>query len=317
MATVRIALAQRPHSETPRDAIGGVILRRPRVSTNELGTAVALALTLVACTDPTSPALDASADLGDGSPVDSSAPARFSVAATHGSLAGVDTRVAISGSGTSAIGAIDVSDGVGTLTLDASSSSPRPGAPAFVMTHELLVDDLFQTIVVSPDRLTVLWFYCSGGELQYVYFEDSRGGPMTIEPASGSCTWVPGPWPVSIDVPAFSFAAPPPPPGVHVVATDPALLEDDGGSPGHVTIGSRSLALYPFDVVDCSACGGGGWQELHVLLWDDASASLGFAILYLFPPASGRAMQMSYGLTLPTLERIADTTYEGAWSLMP
>ncbi len=250
-----------------------------------------------------------------GAEADAIGPLTFSVAATNGSLSAADVAAVITGTGTAGIGAVSITDGAGTVALDPTGA--RPPTRAFVMAHQPFGDDLFQTLAVDADRLTVLWFYCSAGDLAFVYWEDSRGGPMQHETASGTCTFTSGVASVEVAVPAFSFVAPPSPPGWTFAATDPTQLAFDGASPGHIVVAGSSLALYPFDTVDCSACGSGGWQEIHSFLWDETHSSLTFGIVYLFPPTLAKPMQLSYSLTLPTLAQPADETFQGTWSHTP
>ncbi|MFI5300491.1 MAG: hypothetical protein ACHREM_20585 [Polyangiales bacterium] len=241
----------------------------------------------------------------------------FAVTATTGTLVVDSAAVVITGHGAADVGAIAITQGSGTVVLDAATAS-RPATRAFVMAHQVFPgEDLFQTVAVDADRVTVLWLYCSAGVLNDIFLEDSRGGPMREETPSGTCTFTSGSASVSVDVPAFTFVAPPPPSGWTFAASDKTQLDFEGTSPGTIVVAGKSLALYPFDTVDCSTCGSGGWQEIHSFFWDQTARALTFGILYLFPPAVARPTQLSYSLTLPTLAQPPDQTFDGTWSHTP
>lgn len=297
-------------------APGASIAQDSSVENDSAGADAGASESDVAATDASvdGATIDVGAD-GDADDVGTIGSPMFSVAATSGTLTANDVAADIAGAGTSAIGAIAIAKGAGTVALGGASGAPA--TQAFVMAHQPFGDDLFQTVAVDPDRVTVLWFYCAGGDLQFVYWEDSRGGPMQHEAATGTCTFTTGTESVAVDVPAFAFDAPAPPTGWTFSATDATQLAFDGTSPGHIVVAGTSLALYPFDTVDCSACGSGGWQEIHSFFWDESRSALTFGILYLFPPSLSRPMQLSYSLTLPTLAQPADETFAGTWSHTP
>ena len=73
------------------------------------------------------------------------------------------------------------------------------------------------------------------------------------------------------------------------------------------------MVVLPFEDVDCTACGQGGWHEIHTLLWDPAGARLCFAIFYLFQP--GDPVLLTYSLTLPDLSDPAGSTQlDATWT---
>jgi hypothetical protein len=133
----------------------------------------------------------------------------------------------------------------------------------------------------------------------------------------GTCTAHAEKGPIDVDFPAIGLQEPPPVTAYRIDGT--TLAYDSVSPPGHATVAGTTYELYPFAKVDCAKCGGDGWQELHTLLWSAAEPKLGIALLYLFPPAAARDIQMSYGVMLPSGERLSDAiTFPGAtWSTTP
>jgi hypothetical protein len=235
---------------------------------------------------------------------------------TNGVLNGPDLAVDVSGTGTAPLGAVAVSGGRGTVEV------PGEGpAAAFVVEHQAISGfELYETVVVAPDRLTFVWFYCESGVLDDAYWEDSRGQSSGAfessgsSPASGTCTEHLGAASVPVALPAFSLPAPPLVGDVTVTATG---LTYDGQNPGTLVDQGIAYGFYPFHHINCAACATPGWQELHALLLDSAAGTVSFGIVYLFPAAAQREMLLAYAYTLPTLAAVPLQLFPGSWTGPP
>lgn len=169
---------------------------------------------------------------------------------------------------------------------------------------------LYQALAVQAHAWTVFWFYCRGAALTDVWWETTANSTLRNESMTGTCTPTSG-FSTTVSWPAVSMALPTPISGFR--AHGP-LLDIASGSPGSASIQSRAWALYPYALVDCSSiCGSPGWLELHSLLWDGKTGDAAFAIIYLYPGRPTQA-QITYGLELPTLGRLADTWFDVNWA---
>ena len=212
------------------------------------------------------------------------------IGATDGTLA-LPFAVKLVGTGTKRIGAIDIDADTGTVEIGGESlaavSYEQQPFGQYV---------LYQTLAVAQDRLYAIWFYCDAGQLAFVYFEGTDGTAIDVETASGTCAAVDNPIMANVKLPAIDM---PLPEFLTGYTIEGPLVHLPSGAPGSVDFGGGSLAILAFDKVDCTACGNGGWQEVHTLLWDVAAKRLCFAIFYLFAP--GDPVTVSYSLTLPDL----------------
>ena len=236
----------------------------------------------------------------------------LSAGATDGRFPGADLGVDITGTGTAPIGTISIADGHGTVSINGQES-----VAAFIAARqELYTYALYEMVAVAPDRLSVVWVYCKSGLLTNEYWEDSRGMASTAsarggaDRASGTCVEHLEPAEVSVALPAFSVSAPPPVTDVAITATD---LTYDGHSAGTLVDNGITYTLYPFHHIDCSTCGSTGWQEIHSLFVQPGSIGVSFGIIYLFPAAANRLIQLSYSVTLPSLTSPPDRTFDGTW----
>ena len=234
---------------------------------------------------------------------------------TDGTLNGADLGVDLSGTGTAPIGTVAITGGHGTVEIDGTPVA------AFVVEHQAIsIYQLYETVAVAPDRMTIFWFYCNTGALDSEYWEVRRGlanGATESsggDPAAGTCTEHLGAASVPVTLPALSFPAPPAIADITIAA---AGLTYDGVHPGTLVAGGVTYGLYPFHHVDCRACATPGWQEVHTFLADPTAATLSFGIVYLFPAAANRQTQLSYTTTLPTLATIPDTSFAGTWTGPP
>jgi hypothetical protein len=218
------------------------------------------------------------------------------IPATRG-LVSADT-VTLSGSGTSDIGEVAITNGVGTVRIGGQD------VPALVYERQPFgADTLYQTLAVSADRIHVLWFYCQAGGMTNAFYEGTDGTEVTNETASGTCadTLASASQPVSF--PAVDMPTPPLVTGYTVTGPD---LSIPSGAPGWVNMGSTWTVLV-FEDVDCTSCEAQGWYELHALLWDPGAPALLYGVFYLFSP--GTPVGLDYlSPILPTL----GTPYENA-----
>jgi hypothetical protein len=169
---------------------------------------------------------------------------------------------------------------------------------------------LYQALAVEAGSWTVLWFYCSGTSLTYVYWESTTGSKVSREPMKGSCTSTSSTH-TAVSWPAGSMPAPAVVPGFSVHGTH---IEISSAAPGHADLNGRSWILYPYALVDCSrSCGAPGWYELHALLWDRETNETAYGIVYLITGQPHR-VRFEYALELPTLARPADATFDADWS---
>jgi hypothetical protein len=229
------------------------------------------------------------------------------VAATDASIT-LDFDVAITGSGTSFVGDIDVQGATGTAVLDGETFS--------VLAYErqpFAEYVLYQMLAVSSDRWFVVWAYCVGPDLTYFYFEGTDGTALDYEPASGVCAEGPGPIEVDVQFPAVDMPIPSLYEGFTI---DGPAVQVPSGAPGTVDLGVVHTVL-PFEAVDCTVdCGAPGWRELHTLLWDQVSGRVCFGIFYLFE--DDPEILLAYSLTLPDLSDPAgDVALPAEWTFTP
>lgn len=224
------------------------------------------------------------------------------VAATDADSFGID----ISGTG-SIVAGVQIVSRFGTVTM--------PGGRLGALVYQRIPWTdysyiIYQALAVQDHSWTVLWFYCKGSALTYVYWETTSASAVRREPMTGTCRSTPADL-ANVSWPAVSMTAPAPIRGFR--ATGPLLTIGDG-IVGSAAIDGRLWALYPYAVVDCShICGSPGWFELHSFLWDAGTGDAAYAIVYLTTGQPNEA-RISYGLELPTLGRLPDTTFSAAWA---
>jgi hypothetical protein len=234
--------------------------------------------------------------------------AAIQIPATHASLDRA-FGVEIAGKGAKFVGAIHVSGSTATVEVAGET------LPAVVYERQPFGQwTLFQTLAVAPNRLYVLWFYCSGGKLTDVYYEGTDGTKIALESAKGTCMDTLEPTTVDVELPAIAMDLPPLVAGFTLAGPQVALA---GAAPGTVTLGMTEYTTLVFDEVDCTTgCGTPGWRELHTLLWDKAMQRLCFAIFYLLDPP--QPLLLEYSLTLPDLtDPAGDVTLTGSSWTMP
>jgi hypothetical protein len=216
------------------------------------------------------------------------------------------------GSADAPLGAVALTNGVGTVDESGASAS------AFLYEQQPFGDlTLYQGFAVSAASWDVFWLYCQGTTLIDVYDEGVDGPRLDSYDATGACS-APGDA-VTEDVvlPALSLAAPTPVAGGYTVTGSDITVGNDGA--GSVVIGGATLPLTVFDTVDCSTtCGSPGWYELHSLLWDDTHHAAVFVIVYL-ETESTTSVQLEYARSLPDLGDPTDggLSLPATWTAMP
>jgi hypothetical protein len=168
---------------------------------------------------------------------------------------------------------------------------------------------LYQTLAISGRCELILWLYCSGNRLSYVYFESTDGAPMTRIPATGTCDTASGSAQPAVSFPALDEPIPNLASGLKISGG----VQLNGAAPGTITVRGRSASLFVFDTVDCrSICGSSGWYELHALIWDPTGPRLAFGIIYLRSQDTHH-VDLEYGLSLPDLTRLDGLWYTADW----
>ena len=213
--------------------------------------------------------------------------------------------VDVTGSGSLSVGDIDLSGGWGTAVIEgevlpllAYERQPWP-EQGYV---------LYQALAVASDRWYVVWLYCAGGQLTDLYIEGTAGPPLTPELASGVCEGGQGETVVDVDLPGTTFAL--------LYQGEPFTVEGPDVSLSAGTLGSLfhdgvDYVAAPFETIDCSDCGMGGWFELHMILWDAASSRACFSIAYL---QEDEVVRFTYTVCLPDLsDPIGDVSVPATW----
>ena len=228
------------------------------------------------------------------------------IGATDGTLS-LPFAVSLQGEGSSKIGAFAIDADVGTVDIDggtlAAVSYEKQPFGAYV---------LYQTLAVASDRLYAIWFYCEADKLTYIYYEGTDGTAIDSETATGTCASTDTATMAPVKAPALSM---PLPPLLEGYTIEGPAVHLPSGEPGSVDFGGGPLTLLAFDHVDCSACGMGGWQEVHTLLWDAKAGRVCFAIFYLFNP--GDPVYVTYSLTFPDLTDPVGSAHLDAMFTMP
>lgn len=228
-----------------------------------------------------------------------------SIGPTRGTLP-VNFRVSIVGNGELSVGAIDITDDVGTVEIDGEvrpvlvyERQPWPSA-GYV---------LYQGLAVADTSWTVLWFYCDDTGLAHVYVESTDGIPLQTVLATGTCEYQSLGLRVPVELPGTEFQV------IYEgdeLAIDGPDISVHAGELGSIVLGGVPFVVAPFETVDCSACDSPGWYEVHVVLWDPEAQRAGFAVVYL--ESTGHA-RITYGITLPDLSDIVgDTIFDARWS---
>jgi hypothetical protein len=268
----------------------------------------AFALVAAALAGCSAPADDTTADAGEGGADAAEEPdagiVSIDVPATQGTWT-VSEDVSFAGKGGGQLGAIAITHGTGTITFHGetaeafflvSTSTPTGTGDGGAYSGERD----FEIVAASPDRLILAWITCANGtDLAYVYYDSTDGISSNAELlSSGTCTLVTQTTDEAVALPALSFPPPAVAPGFTISG---AKIAYDGQSPGSADIAGSTWALYPFHVIDCTACATPGWFELHSLFFDPASSSASLGILYL-QQAAPSSVELAYFIRLPSVD---------------
>jgi hypothetical protein len=199
----------------------------------------------------------------------------------------------VAGRGSSGIGAISLAAGVGALEVEGKTLTAVAYADATDWPSK--GDLLVQLLATDGAALDLAWLYCSGGQVTEVYYEGTDGVVLGDEPATGSCSRDSVSAPGVARLPPLDFAFPKLDAAFQIHGDD---LDYDGVNPGTIHFQRDTETLLPFAHVDCSHCGGSGWQEMHALWWKQQSGQLGVGIFYFFP--SAKDVSIGYPIDLPT-----------------
>lgn len=202
-------------------------------------------------------------------------PATIDVGATNVTVS-LPFGLSIDGTGTGIAGAVDVAASVGTIAIQGTSFAvafyEKQPWPEFGYT-------LYQGLVIGSSRWDVVWAYCNAGAgLAYIWHEGMTGAPLDYYNASGTCTDTGVATSTTVAFPAVSFATPAPVTGFTIDGAEVTLAD---GEPGLLHVDGAWRRFVVFGTVDCTACGGAGWYELHSVVWDHETDSAAFAIVYL------------------------------------
>jgi hypothetical protein len=252
-----------------------------------------------------SPAVDAAGDAATDAAT--GMPAMLVVGASSGT---VTDAFALSASGTarSPYGSVSFTSDVGTIDLG------NGAAAGFV--YATVAEGgytLYDGFAVSPTSWDAFYLYCNNGALADVYDERVAGHGMVYAPVTGgACSSTAVQTAAHVSLPAFSIAAPTPVGGYTV--TGPSV-DIAGDGTGTLVVGSARLPLVVFDDVDCSACGGAGWFELHTIVWDAAHQRAVFLIVYLIN-GTASSVEIAYARSLPDLgDPLGTRTLEATWTV--
>jgi len=264
--------------------------------------AVALVLILAACGAPAvGHAPSPSVSPVSGSP-STAAIAWPAISLDDSNTFGID----ISGSGTE-VSRVDIHSRFGAVTLGGKVMSALVYKDIPWNSYSLV---LYQALAIEARSWTVLWFYCTGSSLTYIYWESPTSSRINREPMKGTCTTT-STTHTAVSWPAGSMQAPAVVAGFSVRG---AHIEIGSAAPGHADLDGKTWSLYSYALVDCSkGCGAPGWYELHSLLWDSATGKTAYGIVYLITGQTHR-VQLEYALELPTLGRPPDTSFDADWS---
>jgi hypothetical protein len=267
---------------------------------------------LAACADhggaaSTDSGVDAGAD--GGSAVDAGIDAVSGMPATLviGASAGTVTDAfGLTASGTAAApyGEISFSNDVGMLDVGGGAAAGFVYATVAEAGYTL-----YDGFAVTPTAWDAFYLYCSNDALTDVYDEKIGGHGMAYAAVTGgTCSATSAQTVAHVALPAFSIPTPAPIGGytVHGHAVDIAA---DGT--GTLQVGAQRLPLVVFDDVDCTACGGSGWFELHSIVWDAAAQRVVFVIVYLVN-GTATSVELAYARSLPDLGDPLGTVVLGA-----
>jgi len=216
---------------------------------------------------------------------------------------------ALTASGTAGTpyGAISFSSDVGTIDV-----GNGPAAAFVYATVAMGGYTLYDGFAVSPTSWDAFYLYCNNSNLADVYDERVSGHGMVYAAVTGGgCSATAAQTAAHVALPGFSISAPAPVGGSTVSGS---AIDIANGS-GTVVVGSTRMPLVVFDTVDCSACGGDGWYELHSIIWDAAQHRAIFVIIYLIN-GTATSVELAYARSLPDLgDPLGTRTLPATWTV--
>ncbi|MBV8762479.1 MAG: hypothetical protein JO257_34665 [Deltaproteobacteria bacterium] len=253
------------------------------------------------------PGADAATDAAIDGPVGSASgfPAMLAVGASNGNVT-VPFGLAAHGMAGTPYGAVAFSGDVGTIDLGGGAA----GAFVYATVPEAGYT-LYDGFAVSATSWDAFYLYCHGSALADVYDERVSGHAMVYAPVSGGACSDTGAQTVAhVALPAFSIPRPAPVGGYAVSGSAIHVAQDGTGT---LDIAGTTMPLIVFDDVDCRACGGAGWYELHTVVWDATHERTVFVIVYLIN-GSASSVELAYARSLPDLgDPIGTRTLAATW----
>ena len=234
-------------------------------------------------------------------------PAMLVIGASNGTVTDAFSLTA-SGTAGAPYGAVSVSGDVGTIDLGGGA------AAGFVYaTVNEGAYTLYDGFAVSQASWDAFYLYCENAALADVYDERVGGHGMIYAAVSGGhCSASAVQTAAHVSLPAFSIATPAPVGGYTVSGNG---IEVGADGTGTLDIGATRMPLVVFDDVDCSACGGAGWYELHSIVWDAAQQRAVFVIVYLIN-GSATSVELAYARSLPDLgDPIGTRVVTATWTV--
>lgn len=258
------------------------------------------------------PGADAAADAGGDSGADAGVGPEVRhvvVPETDGTLE-LDFTLDAEGAGTDRVGAISVIEDDALIEVDGES---LVGVTYQHQDWAKFGYDLFQVLLVGPDRWVVVWLYCTDAVLTNLYSVSTDGTELVEEAAEGTCSFLAQDTSAQVSLPATDMTFDTLVNGYRVTGDD---LHIDGDAPGILKLGADEMNVLVFQDVNCSSvCGDPGWFELHAILWDPAAARACFGIFYLYE--DDRPVLFTYSLTLPELyDPAGNAQIDATWELI-
>lgn len=222
----------------------------------------------------------------------------FTLPATDTTRA-MDYSLSVSGSGSSRVGDISISNSAGTIEFD--------GETLDTIVYEYIPWEstgynLYQGIAISDTDLFVYWVYCrtSNDSVALIYYESINQYDIAHEGGSGTCAMQETEVQPALALTERSLDISRLVSGFTITGDE---ISYDGNVAGTYTYGETTYALYPFELVDCSDCSGGDWQELHSILYNAEEAKACFTILYLMEGSEDMVIS-SYSICFPDLDNV-------------
>jgi len=211
------------------------------------------------------------------------------------------------GSGSDVIGEISFENGAGTIDLNGKTYQSIAYAYQDWTSAGYYLYDI---IGISEDSTDLAVFYIytnlAGSSIEQIWYE-SLVTVMNYESASGNVTDTVDSSTIDVNIPALKT-------DVNPIDTGSIDINGDNiqvsSGQGWMNDGNN-YTITVFNTVDCSACGGGGWYELHSIFSPSTSEAC-FGILYL-EFSSTSSVVIDWSLCFDDLSDI-NTSFIADWS---